>query len=872
MSNKRVKPIELKVENYLGNRLGVNTYVPRLSWKYSGNIEDDTKVVIKIEHHLPGKKVTEEFVKVDGNNNNYLPWPIKPLLDRELVSVSIKVDEDSDEWSDKLEFDVGILNEFVFEGRFIGYPECTGKTDHRPQPIIRREFNISAKPKYARLYLTSLGLVEAEANGNRVGEDILTPGWTDYDNRLKVEAYDISDSLRKGKNVLGFYLADGWYRGRTGPVGGQVNYYGDKIGVYVELHVIDEDDNEYTIASNSYDEKWKTTMGPLVRSNIYEGEWFDQRKDISGWLKPDFETSDWQDVSEVPFDRGKMYFAEDLPIRMDGIHKPVSIFKNDQGWIVDFGQNCTQRISINVHGLSDGQELIVNHVEVLNPDGTPAIRPLRRGIQQDKFISSGKDMTWETKFTIHGFRYAQIIGWQGDLTEDDLVAKVYHSEMKQNGKFNCSNDMVNRLHDNTLWSMRSNFVSIPTDCPQRDERLGWTGDIALFAPTACDLYDTTGFLSNWLEDVGYERDKFGTLPVYTPYMPFAGWKIISALAIWGDAATIVPWSIYMNSGDKKVLKRHYPLAKKWVDEVITYLSDDGVWDRKPAYDVGQLGDWLDPTAPPDEPVKAMTQKELVATAFFINSCSILSEMNSQLGLKDAEYYKKIADKSKAGFKNRFFKSNGYMTSDTQCAYSLAIEFGILDDFPELLEIAGNRLDELILKAGNTIATGFAGTPYILNALLKTNHISRAYKLFLSDKCPSWMYQIKMGGTTTWERWDSLLPNGEVNPGEMTSFNHYALGSVTHWIYSTVGGLKTVKPGWREFLIAPRPGGNITNSSVSHITPNGLAKLNWEVSEDEILLHIHVPFKSVGVISFKSGEEKRLNSGSYDLRYPLEKFV
>lgn len=833
--------------------------------------------------------------------------------------------------------------------------EVVNDTGMRRPPVIARMLELNAAPTRALLHVSAHGLVEADINGRKASDDVLTPGWTVYGTRLPVWTYDVTDLLRAGRNELVFWLGDGWYRGRIGFGGGEQDCYGSRLGLIAQLEITDANGIEIVIASNADDGLWCAAYGPIVSSGLYEGETFDAQATLPAWpddadkadgsigdnepFRPvrgdagrDVSTSSgaddpstdpacaWQPVERLDFDRTTLYPAEDgTAIRCIGERKPVAISRLADGrWLVDFGQNCTQRVVLRIPNVPTGHEIDIQHVEVLNPDGAPATRPLRRAVQHDRYIASGRECDgvaadagrddhgqsgdaantatwWEPRFTMHGFRYAVIGGWPdgAELTAADLHTRVYSSAHTRLGWFSCSDERVNRLHENVRWSMLSNFASIPTDCPQRDERFGWTGDIAVFAPTAEYLYDVTGFLDSWLDDVAIETDKWGTVPYYVPY-PYPGWGKPDAVALWGDAAVMVPWAMYMATGDADVLSRHLPLARRWADQEASLLSDDGVWDREPDVWCGQLGDWLDPTAPPDDAARAMTEKPLVATAFAAHSAALVARMLRIVGddrtagghdatrdaahdvAHDAAYYDRLAAHIRAGFRARFVRDDGRMTSDTQCAYALAIALELLDDAENgswLRSVAGERLAELVHERGFVVGTGFAGTPYVLDALCATGHADEAFSLFLSDKCPSWLYQVRMGATTTWERWDSMLPDGNVNPGDMTSFNHYALGSVASWMHDAIGGLRLAAPGWREVLVAPRIDAalahGLTSGSAAHETPFGRVEAAWKQSADgTVSLDIAVPEGVTAVLGVNAdgyAAGSRLTVGTYCLR-------
>lgn len=821
----------------------------------------------------------------------------------------------------------------------------------RRPALVRAGFAIDGEVEKAMLSFTAYGLVEAEINGRKVGEDILAPGWTVYDKRLTVWTHDVTELVRSGDNAMGFWLADGWYRGRIGFNGGHADCYGDRLGVFAQLEVTYADGRVETIGSNAEDGQWVAAYGPILSSGLYEGETYDARQERTGFSTSDYRMAEdrltddrsvdvqsldvhptgeqatgdraanvqsakadssagaWTPVEELVFDPSVLCEPASAGVRCIGEHMPVSV--KDLGgdsWLVDFGQNCTQRIELNIPACEVGHTIEIHHAEVLEKDGSLGVRPLRRAVQIDTYISDGRPARWEPRFTIHGFRYARIDGWPGRLTAAQLTAHVYSSAMKRTGWFSCSNDDVNQLHRNIVWSMRSNFVSLPTDCPQRDERYGWTGDIAVFASPACFLADANDFLSGWLTDVALETERFGTVPCYVPY-PDNGWGEPQALALWGDVTTMLPWAMWMADGDETRLAEHWPLACRWVDEVAGYLSDDGVWDRKPDVWCGQLGDWLDPTAPPEDAARAMTQKELVATAFFVHSARLVARMAATLKQTEAERkYEALAEHAAAGFRSRFVRHSGAvetmvragdvgntagtgdaiglghadgkdgmgdahsvgatlrLTSDTQTAYSLAIMLDLLDS-PADVTAAGDRLAELVRERGYKVGTGFAGTPYVLPALTRTGHLAEAYRLFLSHECPSWLYQVSMGATTTWERWDSMLPDGSINPGDMTSFNHYALGAVADWMHGTIGGLAPATPGWRRIHVAPRPWreGGVTWAECAHETPHGLARVSWRLTDEDMLeVEVLVPEGCEAELDLPGCPVECLGSGTHVL--------
>lgn len=514
---------------------------------------------------------------------------------------------------------------------------------------------------------------------------------------------------------------------------------------------------------------------------------------------------------------------------------PVTITRTgDDRHLLDFGQNLVGRLRVTLDGPA-GTGVILRHAEVLE-QGELATRPLREAYAEDTVILSGRGpVTWEPRFTLHGFRYAEVSGWTADLTADMVTARVYHTDMRRTGWFECSDPLVNRLHENVVWSMRGNFVDIPTDCPQRDERLGWTGDIQVFAPTASYLYDCVGMLDSWLTDVALEQLPDGTIPWYVPVIPGEPmWTPIHPGAAWGDVATLTPWTLYQRFGDLDLLRGHYPMAKKWVDLVESLAGPTRLWDTG-----FQLGDWLDPAAPPEDPAAGRTDRYLVATAYFAHSARHLALAAAALGDDtDAGRYSTLADEAADAFRRRYVLASGRMSSDSPTAYAIALAFDLLA--PPQRQSAGDRLAQLVIEDDARIATGFVGTPLICDALTDTGHLDIAYRLLLQTQCPSWLYTVDMGATTIWERWDSLRSDGTLNPGGMTSFNHYALGAVADWLHRVVGGITATAPGYRRIAFRPRPGGGITSARTRHETPYGSVSLSWEQTAAGLTVDLVVP--------------------------------
>jgi alpha-L-rhamnosidase len=686
----------------------------------------------------------------------------------------------------------------------------------------------------------------------------MAPGWSTYGRRLRYFTYDVSGLVSQGANAIGAWLGDGWYRGRLGWGEGCRNVYGRDISLIAQLEVLAADGGILVVAT---DETWRASLGPIMSSGLYDGESYDAREEHEGWSCAGFDDSRWAPVHVTPRDPRTLVAPDGPPVRCTQEVAPVAVIRTPSGkTVLDFGQNLVGRVRSRAQG-ERGRVITMSTAEVMQ-DGEICTRPLRNAKSQDVYVMAGRAIEeWEPRFTLHGFRYVQVDGWPGDIAGDaargDLAARVYHTDMERTGWFECSDDQLNRLHGNVVWGMRGNFVDIPTDCPQRDERLGWTGDIQVFAPTATFLFDCSGMLGSWLRDLAIEQLDYGTVPLFVPVVPTnEEWKAAQPRAVWGDAAVLVPWALYEQFGDIAILERQYGSAKAWVDQVDQLAGGGHIWDQGP-----QLGDWLDPTAPLDDPSDGATSRYLVATAYFAWSSAHMALIASALSReRDAAHYASLARQVREAFARRYVRSSGRMTSDSQTAYALAIRFGLLP--PDQVGAAGRRLAEIVAESGYHISTGFAGTPVITDALTVVGETSTAYELLFQRDCPSWLYAVTMGATTVWERWDALLPDGEVNPGQMTSFNHYAFGAVADWLHRTVAGLAPASPGYREILFRPRPGRGITRAAARHESPYGTVAISWELSGDKLSISVTVPTGSAGWLDLEGREPVRLGPGAH----------
>jgi alpha-L-rhamnosidase len=833
--------------------LGIGEARPRLSWIISTSKDNWKQAGYEIEMYGPNGELCEQTGRIDSSQSVLVAWPFSPLASRQRAQLRVRVrgeDGQTSQWSQLYAVEIGLLAPSDWTAQFVTPDRPEDSSKPQPSPLLRKEFQVRPGLTQARLYITALGLYEAQLNGSPVGDHVLAPGWTSYHHRLRCQTFDVTNLLREGQNALGAMLGEGWFKGRLLFGGGRRNIYGDKLALLAQLEISYADGTTERLVT---DESWRTASGPILESGIYDGETYDARLERAGWAEPGYDDHDWDGVRAFEWDLATLEAPLGPPVRRTQEIAPVAITTSPSGHtILDFGQNLVGRLRLKVKGEA-GQTITLRHAEVLQ-DGELYTRPLRYAKATDRYtLRGGGQETYEPHFTFHGFRYAEVEGWPGQLKAADIRAIVCHSDMERTGWFECSDQLINRLHENTVWSMRGNFLDLPTDCPQRDERLGWTGDIQVFSPTATFLYDSAGFLASWLADLAADQTDGGIVPFVIP--DIMGEPPIPTAA-WGDAAVFVPWVLYQRFGDKGILETQFKSMQSWVDCLAAIAGQKLLWD-----DGFQFGDWLDPAAPPDKPGEARTNPHLIATAYFARSAELVGQAAQVLGkTEQATHYLGLAAKVREAFNKEYVTPNGRMISDATTAYSLALEFELLPTL-EQRRHAGERLVQLVRDSGYRISTGFVGTPLICDALSSMGHHQAAYLLITQRENPSWLYPVTMGATTIWERWDSMLPDGTVNPGEMTSFNHYALGAVADWLHRVVGGLAPAAPGYRQLEIKPVPGGGLTQAKARHLTPYGMAECEWSLDGGQIQVRVQVPPNTTARVTLPGSDQEPVEVGA-----------
>ncbi|WP_433291719.1 family 78 glycoside hydrolase catalytic domain [Actinoplanes sp. CA-030573] len=840
-------PTDLRFDHHPADRpvLGIGTATPRLSWQIPAAPDDWAQARYEIETTRGGGE--PEIHSVASGEQILVAWPAAPLTSKEQATVRVRVGDATtwSEWSSPAIVEAGLLGAGDWTARFVSPREIGGIGE--PAPIVSGAIDLPGDVVKARLYASAHGLYVARINGVRVGDEQLAPGWTAYQHRLRYRTHDVTALVGKGANRLEILLGNGWFRGRLG-FQGQSAVYGDRLAALAQLEVTTADGAVHVLST---DGTWTARESHIVADDLYDGQTTDYRE-ISGtrvapgppppssWVgerlasgtdtfgrSSTAETS----VDVIDADLGLLVAPDGPPVRITDVLPAQSIITSPSGkTIVDFGQNLVGWVRVKVSGAKAGDTVTIRHAEVLE-DGELGVRPLRTAKATDTFVLAGPDeIVLEPELTFHGFRYAEVTG--ATITAGDVQAVVVGSDLRRTGWFQSSHDLLNRFHENVVWGMRGNFVDVPTDCPQRDERLGWTGDIQVFSPTASFLFDTAGFLGNWLADLAAEQQKDGSVPYVVP-------DVIRrpgpATAAWGDAATIVPWVLYRRTGDRELLERQLPSMRGWVGKMAALAGPGLLWSGG-----FQFGDWLDPAAPPEDPFRARADPDVIATAHLARSAEIVSLAAEVAGDADtAREYGELAARVRDAFAREYVTPGGRVLGDAATTYALALQWALLPD-PGQRRHAGERLADLVRAAGFRISTGFVGTPLMTDALADAGHPDLAYRLLLQTGCPSWLYPVTMGATTVWERWDSMLPDGSINPGEMTSFNHYALGAVADWLHRRVAGLAPGAPGYQLIEVRPLPDARLTAASARHLTPYGEASVSWERSGGELRLTVVVP--------------------------------
>ncbi len=837
---KMQEPYDLKIGEGFKNPLGFYNDSPAFSWKLPVGVQSQSAyalVAASTPDLLPNNPDLWESGKVETSQSLFVDYAGEKLASGQKVYWQVKFwDNEGKEskWSETAFFELGLLNNTDWQAKWISLPDEKaveideiGKKVH-PVQYLRKNIKVQDDIESARLYITALGLFQAHINGSQVGDDVLTPGWTSYQKRIETLTYDVSSMLAKGNNSLGIELAEGWYAGRLIFRG----YANRNPQVLVQLEVTYKSGEVATFVSDS---SWKGTVnGPIQYSSLYDGESYDANLEMPGWNTSNFDDSAWYEVAEVSVsDEVKLTPKRHSPVTTKITLPTKSVSEPTKGnYVFDLGQNMAGVAKINIP-VKKRQKVKIRFAEMLQPNGEIYTKNYRSAVSTDYYLPSKNGLIeWQPKFTFHGFRYVELSGFDESATPEKswVTGLVQYSNFDMAGTFSSSHDKLNQLQSNIEWGLRGNFLDIPTDCPQRDERAGWTGDAQVFIPTSLFIADAHAFWASWMQSVRDDQRDNGSIPIVVPDID--GRRVSSG---WGDVATIIPWETYFRTGDEKILKDSYQTMLGWINYYRSVSENHIV-------DMFTYGDWLQPYSEhPTDERKGETDEKLLNTAYYARSVDLSLQTAQVLGLTDdVAMLQSWLSEIKTAFQNQFFNTNGSVSKgkSTQTAYLMAIGFNLLT--PEMEEKAVPHLLAEIAKADNHLRTGFLGTPLLAPVLEKIGRPDIMFEMLFKETYPSWFYSINQGATTMWERWNSYSHEDGFNKGGMNSFNHYAYGAIGQWMYERIAGIKPIKPGYKEIQIAPLQGGPLTSAEASYNTPYGVVSSAWKIENGVFKLKVTVP--------------------------------
>ncbi|WP_248927032.1 glycoside hydrolase family 78 protein [Paenibacillus hamazuiensis] len=831
--------------------LGLDTLRPRFSWllesEQTAQMQSAYRILVASgeEPLRRGEADVWDSGKVESDRSVQIVYEGAPLESGKVYYWKVQVWDRSGEasdWSGIEYWSMGLLGQSEWKSSWIG-KTMDSEAELPPALYLRKEFTVDRPVRRATLYSTALGVYEPHLNGSQVGDHRFAPGWTDYNIRTQYQTFDVTGSVRIGANALGAILGTGWYAGHVGMMGRQI--YGTSPRLLMQLELEYEDGKRELVIS---DGSWSMNTGPIAYSDILMGETYDAREEWPGWDVPGFAESGWQRAETFEPYEGKLVAQIDPPVRVTESLVPVKMWRTEWGtFMFDMGQNMVGWVRLKAGGVA-GTRISVSHAEMLQEDGRLYTENLRRAVQKDVYVLRGEGVeTFEPHFTFHGFRFVEVEGLAGEPSADTVTGRVVHSDTPAVGALMTSDEMVNRLISNIRWGQRGNYLSVPTDCPQRDERLGWTGDAQIFIRTASYNMDVSRFFVKYMNDITDFQSPEGAFPDVAPDAGWFEFKQVSSVkwfapdnAGWGDAGVIIPWTLYLMYEDRAILEDNYDAMKRWVE----YLKANSNNLIRPDY--ANYGDWLS--------INADTPKDVLATAYFAYSAKLFSQIAGVLGRsEDERRYRELFEQIGEAFVREYVDETGMIRGDTQTVYVLALYFGLLPE--KLKPLAVNRLEQLIRENGNHLSTGFLGVGYLLPALTENGLEELAYTLLHQDTFPSWLYSVRHGATTIWERWDGWTDMGGFQDPGMNSFNHYSLGSVGEWMYRYMAGIDAdpQQPGFKHIVIHPRPGGRLTEVRASFESGYGLIGSSWKKKGDRFTLEIDVPVNTTATVYVPDGE-------------------
>lgn len=852
--------------NYLANPIGVHDPAPRLSWEINAAERrgvTQTAYQIKVSSQPNGTADLWDSGRIQSDQSTQVPYAGKPLPSRTRAYWQVTT------WDDKgvattsapaaNYWEMGLLQRSDWKAQWIGASWHGSKRVGAPAPYLRHRFDVAAKPVRARLYVTALGLYEAYLNGQRIGSDVFTPGWTDYNKRVQYQVYDVANQVVVGRNTMGAILGDGWYCGSVGAKSREV--YGDRPKLLAQLELTYADGKQQIVTT---DGSWQVARSPILENDLLMGESYDARQEVEGWFLNTGNDAGWTPVTVFPDPSVELSPMLARPVRAHESLTAKSITNKSGAWhsayVYNFGQNLVGYATLRIKAPA-GTTIKLRFAEMLDAQGNVYVENLRGARVTDYYTCKGdpNGETWTPKFTFHGFQYAEITGLPEGIVPDEqtLVAHVLHTELPETGTFSSSDPLLNQLQSNIQWGERGNYLEVPTDCPQRDERLGWTGDAQAFIRTGAWNREIAAFFTKWQRDLADAQSANGGIPAVIPNVD--GGSDSDGGPAWADAAIICPWTIYQCYGDIALLAAHFPTFERYA-AFLSKNSIDGIRLHPNLHKWQGFGDWL--ALDGSGRTEGGTPKDLIATAFHVHDLRLLAEMAHALGrTADAARYAEQAETVKKAFVRRFVTQDGLVAGSTQTSYVLALYFDLVprELRPKLTAELVRDIKERKIK----LSTGFVGTPYLLHVLSAEGELGLAYQLLFQKDWPSWLYAVTQGATTIWERWDGWTKDkGFQTPG-MNSFNHYAYGAVGDWLYRVVAGIELDPrhPGYKHFFLQPQPGGPLTWAKATHKSMYGEISSGWKTAPQSLEWDVTVPPNTTATARFPVPRNARVSEGS-----------
>lgn len=872
----------LKCE-YRTNPLGLDVRKPRFSWTIASHLRGTMQSAYQVQvteeednfsHPLwdSGQVVSDQAIHVEYDGPE--------LQSRKRYWYRVKIwdnHERESAWSESAWWETALFSHEDWQAQWITPDPKQLDPNDEPVYLLRKAFTINDNISSARIYTTGVGLYELSINGQRVGDECFAPGWTSYDHRLQYQTYDVTAQLKAGNNAIGVMLANGWYKGELGWSDSvHRNIFGEQRAALLQLHIQFADGTEDIIVT---DPSWRASLGPIVYSEIYHGETYDARLEQPGWDEASFDDTDWSDTIEVTLPKTHLVAQENSPTRVTETLRPIASITTPAGEkVLDMGQNMVGRMRFKVHAEA-GTVIRLTHAEVLDKEGNFYIDNLREARQTVEYTAKGDIENGEEfapTFSFQGFRYVKVEGYptsEDGLPLENFLGEVIHSDMEQTGEFTCSHPMVNQLQNNIVWGQRGNFLDVPTDCPQRNERMGWTGDAQVFMGTAAFNYNIGPFFTKWLRDLSADQREDGGVPFVIPFVPgdhFGDSDNAHSSAAWGDAATISPWAIYSWFGDKRLLAEQYESMKAWVSYIRQQGEHEFLWNTG-----FHFGDWLGLDAKENSYVGA-TPRDFIATAYYAHSTRLVRDAAIALGKSaDTKHYTELLHHIIRHFTEEFVTANGRLASPTQTAHALALVFELVEG--EVRDRVARDLNELVVTNNYHLTTGFVGTPHLCMALSDHGYHDTALKLLVQEQYPSWLYPITKGATTIWEHWDGIKPDGSFWSADMNSYNHYAYGAIGEWLYRKVAGLDfdVEHPGFKNILIHPLLGGSeLTSAQAAYTSMHGQIVSGWHVTDGKTTIYMTIPPNTTAEVTLpqatlenvlESGHPLAIGEGIYALK-------